>query len=169
MGFDYSYFIYKLNSLDDDSDCALTKTQFTQLLRDMKIHPDQDFTEACYTSLKGRNKLVTFQNIRTLYESTNSTLKNKSTLLILFRGVAASQDGYLSLDEYLRLVKLVGISIDKSRWERTFKERADQANNKISYSDVASTVFNLRVNSKEDPFKEKIEVKSPHSACCLLI
>lgn len=169
MGFDYSYFIVKLNELDDDADCALSETQFYQLLHDMPISSKDGFAEVAYNGLKEKNKRVPFQSIRNLYESSQTNFHNKPMLLILYRGVSVNKEMYLNKDEYLQIAYLAVENFDKDLYKQKFDDLADKDTIKIHYKDVALSAFGIRVSAKDDPFTEHIQIRSPHSACCLLI
>ena len=149
--------------------CALTREQFTQLLHEMPISKKENFIETCYMGLKTKKKTVPFQSIRNLYESSQPTLLNKNMLLILFRGVSKKKELFLDKESYLKIATLALEDFNKDLYEQKFAELAETDTQKISHKNVALSVFGIRVGSKDDPFTESIQVRSPHSACCLLI
>ena len=167
ISLDYSKFIEKLTELDDDEDFCLTEEQFKTLLKDIPISERKDFVKITYTGLKDKKTgKVSFQNIRILYEATRVDFLNKPMLLILFRGAATKTDRKLSLDEYLTVARLSQTIFNEKDIRNKFNECDEDGSGRISYPDVAQTLFNIRTKANENPFKEQLEFRSPHSGCC---
>lgn len=166
-GLDYSMFIEHLNNLDDDSDCRLDEEQFKLLLEAIPISKAPNFGRIVFKGLKDeKTNTVSFNNIRVLYEAMFSNIKCKAMLLILFRGVAKNKERKLTLNQYLEIAKIT--NFDENIAKSNFKNLDENNTGKITYPQVAMSLFGLRVNPKSNPFKEIIEVRSPHSSCLLI-
>ena len=164
---DYSQLIERLTELDDDADFSLTKEQFFQFVELYPISKRDGFYDTIFRGLKDKKtNTVSFQKILVLYESTRTDFMNKPMLLIMFKGVASKHDKKLDLDEYLTIARLTQTYYNEDKTKHLFDFYDINKTGRISYHDVAESLFGIRVSQKENPFKEPIEVRSPHSGCC---
>lgn len=168
-GLDYSAFIEQLNDLDDDSDCKLSEEQFKTFLKFIPISNVNNFDKIVFNGLKDKKtNTIDFNSIRILYEAAFSDIKCKAMLLILFRGVSVKKDRRLSLSQYIDIARIINRDFNEEIAKSNFENLDQNKTGKVTYPQVALSLFGLRVSPKENPFKEIIEVRSPHTGCCLL-
>ena len=166
---DYSQFIEKLTELDDDADFSLNKDQFMQFVEIYPISKRDGFYDTVFRGLRDKKTgTVSFNNMLILYESTRLDFMNKTMLLVMFKGAASRHDKKLDLDEYLKVARLTQTYYNEDQTKHLFDYYDYNKTGRISYHDVALSLFGIRVNQKENPFKTPIEIRSPHSGCCRL-
>ena len=164
---DYSRLIEILTALDKDNDFCLTKEEFYQLLEDHPISKRDGFNDVVYRGLKEKKTgNVGFQNIRVLYEATRINFINKPMLLIMFKGVATKHAKSLNIEQYLTIARLTQTDYLENEFKEKFDYYDPNKTGEVSYADVAISLFGIKVKTNENPYKEPIQVKSPHSACC---
>ncbi|EAY03138.1 hypothetical protein TVAG_329110 [Trichomonas vaginalis G3] len=169
-GLDYSTFIEKLNDLDDDGDCRLSEKQFNSLLQEIPICKKEDFEKIAFNGLKDRKtNTIDFNHIRVLYEAAYTNFKCKAMLLILFRGTARNRDRKVNLQQYQSIAKIIQNEYNEDITKSNFENLDENKTGKVTYPQVALSLFGIHVSQKENPFKEIIEVRSPHTGCCLLL
>lgn len=167
---DYSRFIETLNRLDDDADCQLSEEQFKQLLEEYPISQKEGYIAIAYKGLRHRKTgAVSFNDIRVLYEAQITAPMSKAMLIILFRGVASHRDRRVTLAEYKTIASFSQQSYDEKAIEESFQQLDTNKTGKVTYPQVANSLFNIKVKPNENPYKEILQVVSPHTGCCLLI
>lgn len=165
---DYIKLIERLNSYDTDQDYMLDLEQFGNLSKDLKITENSDLVSILYRSVAGKNG-ISFNNIRLIYEASMRGLKNHTMLTLMFCGIDHDTDKKLQYDEFYRLAKIIDEeSTDDDITSRYNKLDSDKVGY-VTYQQVASELFGIRVRDKENPFKAKFYYRSPELECCLLL
>ena len=164
---DYSKLIEVLTALDTDQDFCLTKDQFYTLLTNHPISQRDGFNDVVYHGLRERKTgLVGFQAIRVLYEATRIDFINKPMLLIMFRGVTEKHAKVVNLTQYLTIARLTQTNYNEDIFKEKFDYYDQTKKGEVTYANVALSLFGIRVKTNENPYKEPVEIVSPHSACC---
>lgn len=167
---DYPHLIDRLNYYDDDADYLLTKNQFALILKDLDISSDPNYVDITFNALHLEfSDTVPFNNIRALYEnSKQGFLKNKAYMLILYCGSDSDKDSFLGLEDFSRLYKVLYPEATDSKVIQTFRTLDIDNKSKIPYHIIAQNLFNVRVRSKENPYKQSFNYVSPYVNCCLV-
>lgn len=166
---DYSTLIEKFREQDSDCDGRVTFSQYESLLKDMGMSTSKEYCQVSYSGLvEPGERGVTFSQIRTLYE-VQLLNKTKIHMIILFKGVDDDLDCLVNEEEFRKLAKVKLNNYDDKSISNLFNQCCPNSQGLASYHEVANHIFGIKVKPTENPYKEKIQILSPHSACCNLI
>lgn len=164
---DYSLFLERLALLDDDLDCCLTENQFAELFTVMGFHTAGNFIKIAFNGLRSKKtNTVSFHNVRILFEAAHHDIKSKAILLTLFRGVTSRRDRRLTLEEYQNIAHIITPDVSDEILSDNFNNLDTSKTGKITYPQVALSLFGIRVRQNENPYKATIEYVSPYTGCC---
>ena len=167
---DSSKFLDELIRIDEDQCCCFPEREYKSVIRHLRLSKYKGFANVTYRGLcKNYKEGVSMKNIKLLIETKVLYPKSKAMLLILYRGTASEKHPNIDVDQYMMIAKYAFDDTDTKKLTAKFNKLDRNKHNKITYEQLAKSLFDININDDEDPFIGEIEAKRYEECCCCRI